>query len=89
MLKILKDAIRLNDKYKAVMLDLDREQLNEDDVVFQIRFELDTLKYGSSTDEQLEDEGYTEGQIKRMKGTAIKHLEGLLDKYGYDLDDKI
>lgn len=80
-MSILKEASRLNDKYKAISLDLFDMQHDELRIIDEVKFQLENLKNATLADEELEAEGYTEGQINRMKNTAIKHLENFLNKY--------
>ncbi|WP_080871750.1 hypothetical protein [Oceanobacillus timonensis] len=81
-MSVLKEATKLDDTYKAISLDLFDMQDDEERIIDEVKFQLDTLKYSRGlTDEQLEEEGYTDGQIQRMKNTAIKHLEAFLNKY--------
>lgn len=81
MSRILKDATRLNDTYKAIILDLFDMQDDDERIIDEVKFQLDSLQTSSITDEDLEQQGYTEGQINRMKKVAIKHLESFLEKH--------
>lgn len=78
---ILKDAIKINEKYKAIMMELDDTKNDDQRIIDEAKFQLQSLKYDYLIDEELENQGYGEGQIKRMKDTGIKHLEIFLNKH--------
>ncbi|WP_121605969.1 hypothetical protein [Virgibacillus sp. Bac332] len=82
MKNVLKDAIKLNEKYRLICMDLDQVK-NEDDVIFQVECEIDCITFDNNDYllQKLEDEGKTEKQIDRMKETALKHLYAFLSKY--------
>ncbi|GLO66167.1 hypothetical protein [Oceanobacillus kimchii] len=81
-MNILKDAIRLDKKYKAVSLDLFDIQNDQQRIIDEIKFQMELLKYSRGlTDEELDEEGYTDKQIERMKNTAIKHMQSFIDKW--------
>ncbi|MGM0941354.1 MAG: hypothetical protein ACQEWU_10385 [Bacillota bacterium] len=82
MENVLKDAIRLNEKYRMICMDLDQVK-DADDVIFQVKCEIDSITFDNNDYllQKLEDEGKTEKQIDRMKETALKHLYAFLSRY--------
>jgi hypothetical protein len=81
MNEILKAAVKLNEKYKAVMMELDDTKNDDERIISEAKFQLDSLETSYLIDEELEAAGYKEGQIRRMKATAAKHLKAFIEKY--------
>jgi hypothetical protein len=80
--QLLKQAVRLNEKYRMIQMDLDQVKTDED-ILFQVRTEMDSIVFDQNDWllEELEDEGKSDRQIERMKETALKHLNSFLGKW--------